>query len=108
LAGTLFSQLFQIDLSKLACDATSRVSEVQWIAGTVKYPETGNGKLGTIFFIKSSLTGREAGDVYNYRLQHAPFPQDATMDQWFTESQFENYCQLGQQVSEECPYLVGA
>ena len=30
------------------------------------------------------------------------------MDQWFTESQFENYCQLGQQVIEECPYLVGA
>jgi len=43
--------------------------------------------------------------VYNYRLQHAPFPQDSTTDQWFTESQFESYRRLGQQVIDDCPYL---
>jgi hypothetical protein len=103
-----FGAEIDLDLSKLACDATSRISKVHWITGTVKYPETGNDKLGTILYIKSSLTGKEAGDVYNYRLQHKPFPQDSTMDQWFTESQFESYRRLGQQVIDECPYLVGA
>jgi hypothetical protein len=100
-----FGAEIDLDLSKLACDA-SKISKVHWITGTVKYPETSNGKLGTVLYIKSSITGNEAGDVYNYRLQNTPFPQDSTMDQWFTESQFESYRRLGQQVVDECPYLV--
>jgi hypothetical protein len=101
-----FGAEIDLDLSKLATDATTGISKVHWITGTIRYPETGDAKPGTILYIKSSITGNEAADVYNYRRQHTTFPQDSTMDQWFTESQFESYRRLGQQVVDECPYLA--
>jgi len=100
-----FGVEIELDLNKLATDAATKVSKVHWILGSIKYPETGDAKAGTILYIKSSITGNEAADVYNYRLQHAPFPQDSTLDQWFSESQFESYRRLGQQVVDVCPYL---
>jgi hypothetical protein len=102
-----FGAEIDLDLTRLASDAATKVSKVHWIAGTIRYPETGDAQPGTVLYIKSSITGDEAADVYNYRLQHTPFPQDSTMDQWFTESQFESYRRLGQQVIDKCPYLDG-
>jgi hypothetical protein len=101
-----FGAEIDLDLNQLATDAATKVSKVHWILGSIRYPETGKEKAGTILYIKSSITGKEAGDVYNYRLQHTPFPQDSTLDQWFTESQFESYRRLGQQVVDQCPYLA--
>ena len=46
-------------------------------------------------YLKSSLTGDEPGDVLNYKKEDAPFPHDTTLNQWFTESQFESYRRLG-------------
>lgn len=100
-----FGVEIELDLNKLATDAATKLSKVHWILGSIKYPETAEKTPGRILYIKSSITGREAGDVYNYRLQHTPFPQDSTSDQWFTESQFESYRRLGQQVVDECPFL---
>lgn len=101
-----FGVEIELDLNKLAIDAATRMSKVHWIIGTIRYPETGDAQPGTILYIKSSITNNEAGDVYNYRLQHTSFPQDSTADQWFTESQFESYRRLGQQVVDQCPYLA--
>lgn len=100
-----FGAEIELDLNQLASDAATRLSKVHWITGKIWYPETGDAEPGSILYIKSSITGKEAADVYNYRLQHTPFPQDSTADQWFTESQFESYRRLGQQVIDECPYL---
>jgi len=53
------------------------------------------------------LTGREPADVLAYAKQtvdsrkESRFPHEATADQWFSESQFESYRQLGQWVVEE-------
>jgi hypothetical protein len=33
--------------------------------------------------------------VRNYKKEHASFPHESTVDQWFSESQFESYRQLG-------------
>jgi hypothetical protein len=100
-----FGVEIELDLNQLAIEASTGLSRVHWITGKVWYPETGTADPGRILYIKSSITGKEAADVYNYRLQHAPFPQDSTTDQWFTESQFESYRRLGQQVIDDCPYL---
>jgi hypothetical protein len=104
-----FGVEIELDLNQLARDAGTGLNRLHWITGTIRYPETGhdeNGdKVGRLLYIKSSITGKEAADVYNYRLQHKSFPQDSTMDQWFTESQFESYRRLGQQVINECPHL---
>jgi len=43
----------------------------------------------------------EPADILNYKLQHPKFPHDPTLNQWFTESQFESYRRLGCHVVEE-------
>ncbi|HVZ82138.1 MAG TPA: hypothetical protein VG893_00585 [Terracidiphilus sp.] len=100
-----FGVEIDLDLTKLALDDKTGLSTVHWVVGSIRYPETDDAKPGTILYIKSSITGNEPGDVYNYRLQHKAFPQDSTANQWFTESQFESYRRLGQRVVNQCPYL---
>lgn len=50
---------------------------------------------GKIIYFKASLNGDEPADVKNYRTMHGSFPHESTIDQWFSESQFEAYRQLG-------------
>jgi len=50
---------------------------------------------GTIIYVKASLTGDEPVDLQNYKQKHGAFPHESTVDQWFTESQFESYRKLG-------------
>ena len=46
--------------------------------------------------IKPALYGKEPQDVLNYAAQKTAFPQEPTSDQFFGESQFESYRQLGE------------
>ncbi|HEU5323121.1 MAG TPA: hypothetical protein VFX28_20110, partial [Methylomirabilota bacterium] len=50
---------------------------------------------GTLLYIKPCFYGREPLDVVNYALAHTAFPHEPTSDQFFSESQFESYRQLG-------------
>jgi hypothetical protein len=45
--------------------------------------------------IKASITGDEPADVEEYRREKIEFPQQSTVDQFFSESQFESYRRLG-------------
>ena len=56
---------------------------------------------GTLIYIKTSLTGNETQDVLTYAAQNPAFPHEPTSNQWFGESQFESYRQLGLHVVEE-------
>jgi hypothetical protein len=71
------------------------------VVGTIHYdmadPEGGKG---VFVYIKASLTGNEPADVLNYQTCHATFPHQSTVDQWFSESQFESYRRLGQHIVE--------
>jgi hypothetical protein len=71
------------------------------VVGTIHYdmadPEGGKG---VFVYIKASLTGNEPADVLNYQTCHATFPHQSTVNQWFTESQFESYRRLGQHIVE--------
>lgn len=53
---------------------------------------------GWLLYIKSSLTGDEHGDVLAHRNLKAAFPHDPTMDQFFSESTFESYRRLGEDI----------
>ncbi len=70
------------------------------VFGTIVYPED-PANPGHILYIKSSLTGDEPADVLNFRRQHPTFPNDTTLNQFFTESQFESYRRLGQHIIQE-------
>jgi len=50
---------------------------------------------GVLLLFKPVLCGGEPSDVANYAAQSPPFPQQPTSDQFFGETQFESYRQLG-------------
>jgi hypothetical protein len=56
--------------------------------------------IGQVLYLKSTLTGAEPADIRNYKREHPAFPGDSTLNQWFTESQFESYRRLGQFIGE--------
>ena len=67
--------------------------------GTIHYETVDlNAPTGTIIYFKASLTCDEPTDVKNYKQNHDAFPHESTIDQWFTESQFESYRRLGYHV----------
>jgi hypothetical protein len=108
------------DLKEVRLDGDTNLSHAHFAYGTIRYPEAkgdGNGENeGQILYLKSSLTGArtverqgaspatlptEPADILNYKLEHGAFPHDTTLNQWFTESQFESYRRLGCHVVEE-------
>ena len=70
------------------------VGEIHYPAGAAEPQQT-----GLLLYIKPSLTGNEPADVAQYAASHPDFPHQTTADQWFDESQFESYRNLGQHVT---------
>jgi hypothetical protein len=56
---------------------------------------------GLLVYIKPSITGDESQDIINYRASHPQFPHEPTTDQWFSESQFESYRNLGWHIARK-------
>jgi hypothetical protein len=61
---------------------------------------------GRLLYIKPSLHGRDKNgevlpyDIYSYAQSSTDFPHESTVDQWFSESQFESYRALGCHIVE--------
>jgi hypothetical protein len=70
---------------------------------TIRYSAVGDGPDGNLIYLKPTLrgsmppdhTGEVPYDVYSYAKSSVAFPHETTMDQWFSESQFESYRELG-------------
>ena len=60
--------------------------------GEIRYP--GNRR-GILVYIKSSLTGDENDYIFHYKKRYSTFPHETTLDQLFSEEQFEAYRALG-------------
>lgn len=69
--------------------------------GLIDYPGIGTGprERGVLVYIKSSLSGDENDYVLSYKATHPSFPHETTMDQLFTEEQFEAYRALGEHIA---------
>lgn len=65
--------------------------------GIVHYNDDKKAKAekGILIYIKSSLSGDENDVVRDYKRRHATFPHETTVDQFFSEEQFEVYRALG-------------
>jgi hypothetical protein len=61
---------------------------------TIHYPEGD----GVLVYIKPTILGSEPRDVLQYAAANPAFPHQATLDQFFDESQFESYRRLGEHV----------
>ncbi len=91
-----FGVEIDLDLAKMDTGlATPKrpAAPVHFVQGTIQYPE--DDEKGTVIYIKTRVTGDEPGDILNYNRQHVGFPNETTLNQWFTESQFESYRRLG-------------
>lgn len=86
----------ELDLSEVTPTTPGTPSGKHCAVGTIHYENVDvNAPTGTIIYFKASLTGDEPSDVKNYHTGHAQFPHESTAEQWFTESQFESYRELG-------------
>jgi hypothetical protein len=50
---------------------------------------------GIIIYLKPGFRGDETADIVGYAASSTDFPHETTVDQWFSESQFESYRNLG-------------
>ena len=98
-----FGAEVSLDLRPLQHLDDSGKSSSHCVVGTIAYQEDAKAvpphRPGIVVYIKSSLTGDEPADVLNYKREDPGFPHDSTLNQWFTESQFESYRRLGHHVA---------
>ncbi len=87
-----FGAEIRLDPSRIGRAEGSGWSQDHCAVGSVTYID---GTVGTLVYIKSSVTGDEPEDVIEYKASHPTFPHDSTANQWFGESQFESYRKLG-------------
>jgi hypothetical protein len=73
-----------------------------WAVGDILYSEADGGQSqdGLLLYFKSGLHGTEPMGVLSYAIAHATFPHETTLNQFFSESQFESYRMLGYEIAE--------
>jgi len=81
-----------LNLAPITANPETRQAKYHAVRGDIFYR---SGRIGKILLFKSCLTGGEPNDVKDYLRLHREFPQQSTADQWFDESQFESYRELG-------------
>lgn len=71
--------------------------------GTIRYPARDGlaEGVGTLVYLKSSLTGDEDHLIAHYHAAWPDFPHETTADQFFSEEQFEAYRSLGLHIATE-------
>ena len=69
--------------------------------GLIDYPPLSSGgarQRGVLVYVKSSMSGDENDYVVAYKARNHAFPQESTMEQLFSEEQFEAYRALGEHI----------
>jgi hypothetical protein len=90
-----FGADIRIDVSALR-RSVDGLSARSCAVGSIVYAD---GSLGTLLYLKPTLTGTEPTDVAHYASAHPTFPHESTGDQFFDEAQFESYRRLGDFVA---------
>lgn len=54
---------------------------------------------GKVIYIKPAYHGSEGAAIRSYATENKTFPHETTVDQWFTELQFESYRALGLDIA---------
>ncbi len=88
-----------IDLIDLRPDDKTGYTKAYFAKGTIHYP--GEEETGTLFYIKTTMTGNEPEDLLGYQRKNPDFPDETTADQFFNEDQFESYRKLGEWIGEK-------
>ena len=89
-----FGADISINLSPLIPDRTTGRSQQPFSVGSIAYHD---GQKGTLIYIKTTLFDGLPADILGYRSANTDFPDESTLNQFFTEVQFEAYRELGYQ-----------
>ena len=69
--------------------------------GEIDYRKAdGAAENGIIVYIKPSYHGSGDARIKGYATANPDFPHETTLDQWFSESQFESYRSLGFEIMD--------
>lgn len=97
------TELIRVDFgAKLSIDITPIIpsdnnrSVAAWVKGEITYND---GSKAILVYIKPCLISGLSEDIYGYQRQNHSFPHQSTSDQFFDESQFEAYRELGFQIT---------
>ena len=77
---------------KLEAEHALTATALGFAFGDIDY---GCGHKGQLLYVKPSFLPQIPADVRSYGSEHKTFPHESTLDQWFSESQFESYRMLG-------------
>ncbi|MBV8436313.1 MAG: patatin-like phospholipase family protein [Silvibacterium sp.] len=95
----------EIEIDPKPITPQSTFSRTHCVVGRIRYEQ---GQMGRLLYLKASITGDEPADVEQYRRENPGFPQQSTLDQFFSESQFESYRRLGLHVARTALDHIGA
>jgi hypothetical protein len=87
-----------IDVSSIRKNPETGFSASHCAVGRIEYDD---GTWGNLIYMKASLTGDEETSVKQYKSSHPDFPHETTLDQFFTDDQFESYRLLGLNVAQQ-------
>jgi hypothetical protein len=94
-------QIHMAKYSSIAPKKDGKNSTVHYAIGIIDYlPAQGDHspQSGVLLYIKSSLTGDEEAQVLGQKAIDVTFPHDTTLNQFFNETQFEAYRELGEHL----------
>lgn len=92
-----FGVVISLNLEALQPVGNPARSLLHYSVGTIRYP--GEKDCGTLIYIKSSLTDDEPVDLAEFGKRHPEFPHTSTANQFFDESHFESYRELGHHIA---------
>jgi hypothetical protein len=96
-----FGIRIEIDTAPLRRPAAGGPSMWHCAVGLIRYDDLDPTALPGLFvYLKATLTGDEPTDVKEYAARFPTFPHQTTVDQFFTESQFESYRALGYHIAD--------
>jgi hypothetical protein len=92
----------QIDLEALTPDPQTGLAITNVAVGEISYQDEANRTVakGVLIVLKSAVTHQMPLLIRQYRLRYPAFPQEPTLDQFFSEDQFEAYRLLGQGMAD--------
>jgi len=93
----------EIDVSAIHLDDQSAWSRSRCAVGKIIYEDD---SLGTLIYIKASMSGHEDMAVGQYKAAHPAFPHETTGNQFYGEDQFESYRSLGFDIAKQLFYPV--
>ncbi len=82
---------------KIDARATPPVEGPYCAVAEIVYRDAGANR-GLLLYLKPGYHGDEPAPVRSYAIKSLAFPHESTSDQWFRETQFEAYRELGQHI----------